>query len=264
MVGYVRDMPRDEEKSLVIADFCTGSGCIALLIHSRLKTTYTHDLMPPVSVIIRGYDNSHSAIALAVENLQHNLATRPLHKSAAQDIRFGHVGILSLAQEGPEDLYENLFGPDTISKFDIMISNPPNLPLKDFQPGGMRTRSQRKYLPRNAHIPPSTNFFPQAVDNTEDQSYAALLRIAAITSPKVLVIEVADTKQALRVAKLCRDVPGQLKDQSESGGGTIPSVDRSALLGVWRDDRSVVPIMDNAAVHDWPEDEGRHILVIDD
>lgn len=217
-----------------IADFCTGSGCIALLLHSLLKplqATLRSDRPPPS---IRAYDISEDALKLARENLQHNMRYASLHQDAARDVTFEHVDVLSLPELSKPEILLKLFPSDTHSArrqtFDVIVSNPPYISPNHFKPGGSTSKSVRKYEPRLALVPPDTCFYHSRHLDQADQFYAALLRIAFATDAKLLVMEVGDAEQAKRVRELARK--RMERRQKYAGKG---------LIEIWKDDNSVVP-----------------------
>ena len=85
-----------------------------------------------------------------------------------------------------------------LPRSDILISNPPYISSKDYS----RTtyRSVRDFEPKLALVPPTANSQPSQYDG--DLFYPRLLRIAEQMDTKILLIEVADLKQADRVASI--------------------------------------------------------------
>lgn len=224
----------ENTKTLSIADFCSGTGCISLLLHTILKpSTQSHRSI--TQLCIRGFDISEHALALARDNLKHNLQLNALHKIAADQVRFEKLDLLALSQQPAKTIVDRLRisnGHNSAEPpFDIIISNPPYIDPKDFKPGGNTTKSVRKYEPELALVPPLTLTFKQV--NRADQFYAALLRITSATRPKLLVMEVGDTPQALRVRDMCKQyLP--LVSQLDSERSLAP------LVEIWRDDGGVL------------------------
>lgn len=218
-----------------VADFCSGSGCISLLLHSLFRSPrQPHRTASPSR--IRGFDISAHALDLAQKNLQHNLRLGSLHPSAAEEVCFEKLDLLALSQQSREGIIDRLHVSDKEYSagppFDVVISNPPYISPEDFAAGGRTTKSVRKYEPELALVPPPKLTFEKV--NRADQFYAALLRIASAATPKLLVMEVGDVEQAARVRALCRQY---LRDAPEL------NVQESLqpLIEIWRDDGSVVP-----------------------
>lgn len=220
--------------TLSIADFCSGTGCISLLLHSILNPP-TQSHRNATHLCIRGFDISEHALTLARDNLKHNLRLNTLHETAADQVRFEKLDLLALCQQPAETIVDRLRS--TVDKFsaeppfDIIISNPPYIDPKDFHPGGNTTKSVRKYEPELALVPPATLTFTQV--SRADQFYAALLHISSAVRPKFLVMEVGDTIQAFRVRDFCREYLRHLS-QLDSERNLAP------LIEIWRDDGSVL------------------------
>lgn len=212
-----------ERKKLRILDLCTGSGCIALLLHSILKPPDAHRdpkspvLPPDIAIEIVGVDNSLAAQSQALKNLKHNIALGRLHPDAAEDVSFvkGHVlQIGAWARSGKElpDHIRNSFhaGPaknddsfDLMTPWDVVIANPPYLAPKDYSPGGKTEPSVRKYEPKEALVPsdPNSNLLnlPRLSPLLGDVFYMPLMHIARAVDAKLLIMEVGDSVQAGRV-----------------------------------------------------------------
>lgn len=105
--------------------------------------------------------------------------------------------------------------------WDILISNPPYISPSAYWK--TTTRSVRTFEPKLALVPPKK----ANIDDTQrgDMFYPRLLKLAAEVEAKVVLLEVADLDQALRVARLAkkadifdgieiwRDEPAHLPDQ---------------------------------------------------
>ena len=179
----------DKSAPLQILDLCTGSGCIALLLHKLLSPHFS-------ALKLLGIDNSHKASALALRNLQSNVKSGRLHHDATQQVRFAKG---------------NLFDEDVVPKrrWDILIANPPYVSPRGFTKD--TSLSVRRYEPRTALIPskgsvvagsPGTGGSDQDVG---DAFYPRLLEISQQIKAKLVVMEVADMHQAQRVACLALD-----------------------------------------------------------
>lgn len=86
--------------------------------------------------------------------------------------------------------------------WDILISNPPYISPTAYWK--TTTRSVRGFEPRLALVPPPSS----KCDNTQqgDMFYPRLLAFAQEFEAKIVLLEVADLKQALRVARLAEKV----------------------------------------------------------
>lgn len=227
---------RDQTYPLRIADICSGSGCIALLLHSVLKP-------PNISgyanqVVLRGYDISEHALRLARDNLRHSVHLCHLHKSAAEDIEFKQINLLTLAQKSRDSIRSHLAGDVAHERhstparvFDVIVSNPPYISPRHYAPGGTTSKSVRKFEPKLALVPPASLVYT-SVDGA-DQFYVALLRVAVATKVKLLVVEVGDDEQAFRVKELYLNMHHLVE--------RCPSEDKP-LIEFWKDDGSVVDL----------------------
>lgn len=195
----------DNRNGLRILDLCTGSGCIALLLHSLLANSlYTKQR-------IIGVDVSSTALELAKENLKYNIQRRNLQSSATEDISFRHLDVLALASklgqpgsttEIGEDiirshLREFFNNSDPSPECELVISNPPYISSKQYSPGGPTARSVRKYEPKLALVAPDSSDGDHG-----DEFYPAILNIAKAVKAKCIVMEVGDGEQATRVARM--------------------------------------------------------------
>lgn len=224
----------DKGRVFGIADFCCGTGCISLLLHSLLRSPHQPDSTPgPLKV--RGFDISAHALELAQENLDHNLRLKTVHASAANEVHFEKLDLLALSQLPRDVIFDRLRLNDGAHSagpsFDIIISNPPYISPEDFAPSGRTTKSVRRYEPELALVPSSDLVFND-IDRA-DQFYAALLRVSSATNSKLLVMEVGDVEQAIRVGHLCRRY---LHETTELDSGSP----HQPLIEIWQDDGTVV------------------------
>ncbi|KAK5096679.1 hypothetical protein LTS08_007552 [Lithohypha guttulata] len=229
-----RDLAVLKTESFRIADICTGSGCIALLLHSLLESSDA--AVSNGGPYVWGFDVSQHALALAKDNLRHNIRLGKLHQQAATEVRFEHMDVLSLAKQSVTVIRSNLSkrlveisNPSDVL-FDVIVSNPPYISPNDFRIGGTTTKSVRKFEPRLALVPPSI-FLDEVVDQA-DQFYVALVRIAVAAKTRLLVMEIGDTEQALRVRELCRNVNDHLVETSDRPAKTV--------VEIWSDDGGVI------------------------
>ena len=125
-----------------------------------------------------------------------NIRQRGLTSLAAQQIYFEHGNILEKDWLPPLPK-PKVFG----SNWDIIISNPPYISLASFARD--TERSVRNYEPKLALVPPNPGILSKS--QFGDTFYPALLKIGQRTKCKILVMEVADRAQALRVTYLAKE-----------------------------------------------------------
>ncbi|KAL8982706.1 MAG: hypothetical protein Q9177_005188, partial [Variospora cf. flavescens] len=173
---------RGVDSPLCILDLCTGTGCIALLLHSLLHRTH-HSLQ------ILGIDISARAVALAHRNLQHNTAKKLLHQSAKEQVRFEEADVFNSGK-----IWER--------KWDIVVANPPYISPDDFN--RTTARSVRNWEPKVALVPdPSSDAGVMGEADKEqagDFFYPRIMAIAKKVGAKAVVMEVGVMAQAERVA----------------------------------------------------------------
>jgi HemK-like putative methylase len=187
-----------DQISLRILDLCTGTGCIPLSSYSLLSKRFS-------DLEVVGVDISDKALSLSRKNLEHNVAKGLLPEGAVRQVSF---------RKG--DVLHKNFPAEIVVKeaaWDVMISNPPYISSKSFARD--TARSVRNFEPRLALVPPedpgsfegrgdSEHLFP------EDVFYGAILKVAQASESKVVLMEVADLEQALRVAMHASDL-GQFR-----------------------------------------------------
>ena len=171
-------------QDLRILDLCTGTGCIALLLHALLA--------PHISNLsVAGIDVSPTALKLAAQNLAWNTRQGHLHATATHQIRFTYGDVLTGT-------------PPIEGEWDILISNPPYISPSSFDTD--TERSVRNYEPKLALVPPPPWGVPERLvsgrpDVAGDTFYKPLDRLARKSKAKIMVVEVAGTEQAVRVVK---------------------------------------------------------------
>ncbi|UKZ83399.1 hypothetical protein TrVFT333_011207 [Trichoderma virens FT-333] len=168
---------------LSIVDFCTGTGCIPLLLYALLYRQVEH-------LEVLGVDISTQAVSLAGDNIAHN-------------VRLGH-----LPPPRPNQLLyilqQDIFQDTVIEKlqgrnWDVMVSNPPYISRRTWNHGGGQIgHSVRKYEPSLALVPGNDIPIPANWEH-EDVFYSRLLDIAHNLKPKAILLEIGDEMQALRV-----------------------------------------------------------------
>lgn len=193
-------------ESLKILDVCSGSGCISLLLHSLIAPRFKH-----VSVL--GVDISPIAIALARENLSHNIRQGNFQAEANSQIHFKMGDVLTS--------YPNRF-----ETFDIIISNPPYISPTKFVTE--TSRSVRNYEPSLALVPPinplsHTQLKDRGICEPEDVFYRRLCNFFRKYESKLLVMEVGDEEQARRIVQMAIT-----KFRRKMRRGTV-------AIEVWRD-----------------------------
>lgn len=166
-----------------ILDVCSGSGCISLLLYSLLWKKYPQ-------LRISGMDISTKALNLARANLEALISSGQLPKPAS---RPGHPQI----DFNPV----NIFAPWPENKlptnYDIIISNPPYISEAGFMKE--TARSVRNWEPKLALVPQGN---PEMDCAPEDTFYYRLLELQRELGSKILLMEVGDSDQAMRVAAM--------------------------------------------------------------
>lgn len=205
-------------KKFRILDLCTGTGCIALLLHSILRpVNSSKGIVPPdLDVEILGIDKSTHAVNLARKNLSYNVSKGLLHPSASDTVSFQNLDVLALA----DNIHEhdrskcreirrtlNTLAASTVpaeTSFDMVITNPPYVSHKDYAPGGKTEPSVRMYEPIEALVPPVLD--PQSLRSSSaaqgDMFYMPLMRVAQAVNAQLFLAEVGDSAQAARVCEL--------------------------------------------------------------
>lgn len=235
-----------QARGLRILDLCTGTGCIALLLHCLLRSSNIHEpenARQSADLQIAGLDISPRAIELAKQNKAHNIRRGHLSTDADQDVTFEIADVLELLRPGPGDVTFGVVPTDSEiphatstrlqsvvrqprwsrdGSWDVVISNPPYISESGYAIGGTTTKSVRNFEPKLALVPPKDS--KDAADGG-DIFYHHIIRIALQAKATLIAVEVGDSKQACRVAALAHDLLSQ--DGSEY------------RLEVWRDDGTV-------------------------
>ena len=245
LAGFLREIQEKPVHSgrvgLRILDMCTGSGCMALLLHAHLRQRkdvnhssgfQSHDLQ------VLGLDVSPYATSLARQNRDHNIRCGKLSPDADCQVVFHAADVLRLANQerSRQDHVGNHLNPTRAflrsvlnsplwrqdGSWDVVISNPPYISESEFALGGTTTRSVRMFEPKLALVP------PRVVSDKTDQGdifYQHILETALQVGARVIVMEVGDSAQAARVSGLAQ--------KSTKGD------DRQSCIELWRDDGSV-------------------------
>lgn len=180
--------PSSADGELNIIDFCTGTGCIPLLLFSSFQQSTK-------LLNVRGVDISPTALQLALQNLAHNVRLSHILQPRDQ-----HVLSFEKADVFNEADIQRLASTD----LDLMISNPPYVSKDVWNHGrGHLGYSVRKYEPRLALVP--GDHLPIAPEGLqqEDIFYARLLDVALVLKPRVLLLEIGEEDQARRVLEYC-------------------------------------------------------------
>ena len=171
-------------RPLNIVDVCTGTGCIALLLSSFL-----HRYFPKQTITARGLDISRHAVVLARANLALAQEQRHLPTDDRVDIQ--------LAQA---DVFHPSFQEKITHPVDILISNPPYISARGFHRS--TSRSVRNHEPRLALVP-REGLYSDGLN--EDAFYRRLIEVGASARARVMLFEVGDMEQAVRVASMALD-----------------------------------------------------------
>lgn len=182
-----------EERHIRILDFCTGTGCIPLLLTSLLS--------PHIPVQAAGIDISPQALALSARNLRHNFPSL----SPNTDIRFEYGDVLLNTVEAAQESLQaeesrNWWYGD--HEWDVVTANPPYISQHGFNKD--TERSVRNFEPKLALVPEAAESV-SADKHPEDIFYPAITIKAEALKAKVLLMEVAGTEQALRVAHIIKE-----------------------------------------------------------
>lgn len=166
-------------------------------------------------------------MSLARENLAHNITKGLVSGPQAprqsvgfiQGDVFSDTVLAAAAEVNARGADGGDGGADRPQGWDVMVCNPPYVSRWAF--AHQTARSVRNYEPKIAQVP-AVGYGGGAVRH-EDVFYARLLDIAARLRPRVMLFEVGDLRQALRVAEMALGH----KELSRSGS--------SANVEVWRD-----------------------------
>lgn len=220
---------RADQKRIRILDLCTGTGCIPLLLLSLLS--------PTLETTVTGVDISPTALALARLNTTHN--SPPLTAAHARftsgDVLASGSTLLDEMQRARRD-DEGWYGDE---KFDVVTANPPYISRLGFNRD--TERSVRNFEPRLALVPAGDG---GEEGRPEDIFYGKIVERAEGVGARILVMEVAGTEQAERVARIARgrgwgkveiwrDFPdGVVGDRGEGRIGGDEGIGGRGVIGV--------------------------------
>lgn len=183
-------------------DLCTGTGCIPLLVANDFGSIAA----PTPSLRIVGVDVSDKAIKLARHNLQRTRQRDPRPHGNRAEIQFTKADILlapsEVGKDGIMSLKASLNSAHLPCTWDILISNPPYISPKEYWKTTMR--SVRGFEPKLALVPPHT--VGQTDVEQGDAFYKPLLKIARDVEAKIVLLEIADMEQAVRVVRMARNM----------------------------------------------------------
>lgn len=263
-----------------ILDLCTGTGCISLLLFARLCRAFP-------SLHIHGVDISPRAVSLARENLRRSRLLVPPSPSPPSSCAPPTTGKSPHSQTPLTFERADIFSPAWLSAlttplapgtaataatqprhappppggppggvFDILVSNPPYISAAGF--ARSTERSVRNFEPKIALVPSAPPPSPAPPGDAEsgsgpacrpeDAFYARLLAVADRVGARVLLFEVADLAQAMRVVHmlLARRGPRDARRPGEKGKGDLNALEKGGLgpadtsrdwmVEIWRDE----------------------------
>lgn len=182
-----RDAALSNQNELNVLDLCTGTGAISLLIHSLLYQQFE-------SLNGLGVDISEAAIALARRNAEHNDIAIQKDPLPYHNLGFAKADIL-------HDDFVSKLKSWGAPNWDIVISNPPYISESSYWKD--TSRSARLFEPVSALVPPIAEGATAASPyvQPEDHFYPSILDISRSVDAQIVVMEVADLEQAMRVAR---------------------------------------------------------------
>ncbi|KAJ5612402.1 hypothetical protein N7510_005596 [Penicillium lagena] len=187
-------------KSLSVLDLCTGTGCIALLLHALLA--------PHIEQLrVIGIDISPTALQLARTNLTHNLERGFLTDRASADVRFRLADVLGDGGHGIPTV-EAVLLDQGLPACDLLISNPPYISPSDFW-DGTTARSVRHFEPKLALVPPARRGQVSDSGQLEDIFYGRIITLSRKLRARITVLECGDLMQARRVAAIYDSVTAE-------------------------------------------------------
>ncbi|CAO2648351.1 Nn.00g076180.m01.CDS01 [Neocucurbitaria sp. VM-36] len=184
---------------LRVLDLCTGTGCIPLLFQHELYSARND-----VDLCVLGVDISKKALRLASHNLHKARNARQYADRARVGFMKADVLVDPFAQQtaGRPSLKAALNHDEQPSFWDVLVSNPPYISPSAYWK--TTTRSVRGFEPKLALVPPHKA--SQSDVEQGDQFYPRLLTIARDVEAKIVLLEIADLEQALRVARCAQDL----------------------------------------------------------
>lgn len=192
---------------LKLLDLCVGSACIPLLYAHEF---YKHQVAQGWLLDMVGVDISSPALELARENqvLQSSINSdrQPSNLRRSIDyLQLWQANILGGSESTPTlpslQAVMHALSPEK-RKFHILTSNPPYVSSQQYK--SITSPSVRRFEPRSALVPQQTR---EELISDGDVFYPRLWQIADLVDAEVVLFEIADHEQALRVidmASRCR------------------------------------------------------------
>lgn len=206
---------------LRVLDLCTGTGCIPLLFHHEF-----YSARDDIDLRILGVDVSDTSLNLAAHNLKRMRKDKSWAEKGAIGFMKADVLLNPFAdQKGGRLPLKRAFETNKqLQSWDILISNPPYISPSAYWK--TTTRSVRGFEPKLALVPPPHS--TTADTERGDTFYQPLLHIARDVEAKIVLLEIADLEQALRVARMARELRifdgiEIWRDQPEQTPDTTPS-----------------------------------------
>ncbi|UNI18894.1 hypothetical protein JDV02_005132 [Purpureocillium takamizusanense] len=169
-------------RGLSIIDFCTGTGCIPLLLFASLQRWAAR-------LDVLGVDIAAAALRLANDNVHHNEQQGNLSVNEQQRLSISRTDVFDDAD------IEAL----AATRWDVIVSNPPYVSQRVWDYGhGQLGYSVRKYEPKLALVPGQGIAVPDGWER-QDVFYARLLDVASVLRPKAMLLELGDEAQARRI-----------------------------------------------------------------
>ncbi|EXJ62322.1 hypothetical protein A1O7_02756 [Cladophialophora yegresii CBS 114405] len=250
---------QDRSSKVRILDLCTGTGCIALLLHSLLKPIDpTKPSLPPgLDLEIVGLDINPRAVRLARKNLHHSVSQKLLHSDAIHSVSFQQVDVRALEKKqykegGSDDQLrktvnaaaagvsdEDIDSSLASAPWDMVIANPPYVGPKDYELGGKTEPSVRDYEPKEALVPVVGRHYKASAEKQADLFYRPLHHIARAVGAQLMVMEVGDSSQAARVGSMVVGKAWGVNSRSSDDRPQAFSWDDGMRLEAWGDDSAV-------------------------
>ncbi|KAF2640726.1 S-adenosyl-L-methionine-dependent methyltransferase [Massarina eburnea CBS 473.64] len=239
LIHAAPDLPSE----LRLLDLCTGTGCIPLLFRHELFAS-----RPSISLRALGVDVSYTALKLASHNFQRMRKLHPASFNDPKAIEFIKADVLinPFSDYDGGSSIKAALNYHRASFWDILVSNPPYVSSEAYR---MTTeRSVRLFEPKLALVPPNMDGDGNIAVEREDTFYKPLLTIARDVEAKIVLLEVSDVHQALRVARVARalgifdgveiwrDQPGVSEETPSSPIDDIPIIGAGNARSVlcWR------------------------------
>ncbi|KAF2727911.1 S-adenosyl-L-methionine-dependent methyltransferase [Polyplosphaeria fusca] len=238
LIGRAQSLPSE----LRVLDLCTGTGCIPLLFDDVFTSTRRD-----VPLRCLGVDISEKAIELAGHNVMRVQREKKDTTTSTIELVRADVLVDPFAEQAIDvpSLKAALNMYRLPPFWDMLISNPPYVSPSAYWK--TTTSSVRHFEPRIALVPPAG----KGQDDTQqgDAFYQRLITVARDVEARVVLLEVADVDQAVRVARMAKDMqmfdgieiwrdePDQCSDQepTEQDGFAIVGRGNGRSVLCWRE-----------------------------